>query len=575
MLRPYQQHALQATKDNYAKGRNRQLVVLPTGMGKTVVFANIPEFHSLRKRMLVIVHRDELATQAQEKFRHWNPGFRVGVEMGALRCHSSDRVVITSVQSIGRAGSRRLLQFAPDDFDAIVCDEAHHSTAASYIRVFEHFGFVGRDESVRRLLLGFTATPNRGDGQGLAKVYDEIVFNYSMLQAIREGWLSDVRGIRVKTGVSLDGVRIEHGDFATGELESAVNTPERNDMIARQWMKQGQDRQTIAFTVDIQHAKDLAGAFKKHGVDCEALWGNDPDRAVKLKHHKAGQLRVLANCGVLTEGYDDWGVRCIIMARPTKSQLLFVQMAGRGTRIPNFPDGISLIEARQRGLVICKDDCLIMDVTDNCTRHSLVTLPTIFGLGAKLDTKGKKISEVVSQMEMAQAMHPNADLSNLDDINRLDAYVHEVDLFKVKFDQTVVDNSLLQWHRTPAGHYALLLPFRERVLVYHDLLDKWNVDGLVNGNHFEDKGFCDVADAIKAADRMVTQFGGELLPTLRRQPDWNQEKATEAQLYTLRRVTKEWPNKPNFDALTKGEASLLLNKIFSEMWARRQEARTT
>jgi ATP-dependent helicase IRC3 len=583
MLRPYQLDSLNASKDKYGFGRNRQLLVLPTGMGKTVVFANVREHHGFTKRVMVLVHRDELATQAAEKLQVWNPTLRVGVEMGERRCDRRDDIVVASVQTIGRAGTSRLAQFIPDDFDAVICDEAHHSIASTYMRVIiDHFGFTG-DLSTPRLLLGVTATPNRGDGEGLAKVYDEIVFNYPMLQAIREGWLSDVRGFRLKTGVSLDGVPVRSGDFATGELESAVNTDARNDLIVRTWLEKAGERQTIAFTVDIAHAQCLAAAFKRYGVACEALWGVDPDRKEKLEAHKRGGLRLLTNCGVLTEGYDDWRVTCIVMARPTKSQLLFVQMAGRGTRIPNFPDGISLIEARQRGLPIEKEDCMIMDVTDNCTRHSLVTLSTIFGLGPLLDTKGKKITDVISKIEAAQNLHPNADLSKLDDIDKLEGYLQEVDLFKVHFDKTVTENSLLQWHITPNKNFALLLPNDERVVVFQNLLDRWTITGTVNGNKFEDRRFETAGDAIKAADSYVSMFGRDLLTLLhrkifsdnyaKRQVERHKDVPTECQLIALRRVTRLWPNKPNFETITKGDASLLLNKIYSDLRAKQQVKR--
>jgi superfamily II DNA or RNA helicase len=171
-------------------------------------------------------------------------------------------------------------------------------------------------------------------------------------------------------------------------------------MIVQEWLKHAKDRQTIAFTVDIAHADALALAFKKYGVAAESVWGDDPYRAEKLAYHKNGHLRVLCNCAVLTEGYDDPNVACIIMARPTKSNLLFVQMAGRGTRIqPNIQN---LIEAKANGVPVVKDDCLLMDVVDNTSRHSLVTLSSIFGLGNTLDLKGAKVTQAIDKIAEEQ-----------------------------------------------------------------------------------------------------------------------------------------------------------------------------
>src|ERR1035441_7187653 len=162
-LRSYQREALEASLTRFKAGISRQLIVLPTGMGKTVVFANLPQHHQLPGKMLVLVHREELACQAADKLRRWNPDLRVGVEMGTTYAYPKDDVVVASVPTIGRLKSGRLLKFDPDAYSLVVCDEAHHSVSPSYKTVFEYFGFLGPTPS--RLLLGFTATPNRGDKQ--------------------------------------------------------------------------------------------------------------------------------------------------------------------------------------------------------------------------------------------------------------------------------------------------------------------------------------------------------------------------------------------------------------------------
>ena len=152
-------------------------------------------------------------------------------------------------------------------------------------------------------------------------------------QGIETGYLVDLIGIRVGTKTDLDNVHSRAGDFAEDELADAVNNPERNALIVKEWYKHAYGRKTVAFTVDIQHALDLAAAFQAHGVQAQAVWGNDPLRADKLARHRNGGLELLCNCAVLTEGYDDPTIRCILLAKPTKSALLFTQMIGRGTRL--------------------------------------------------------------------------------------------------------------------------------------------------------------------------------------------------------------------------------------------------
>ena len=331
-LRPYQQEALEASKRKFDAGITRQLITLPTGTGKTVLFANLLKHHGIQKKLLVLVHRRELAEQAKEKLGQCNPEIRmrIGLEMGQDEAWRRDHIVIAGVQTIGtQTGAGRLRFFNPSDFGAIVCDEAHHAIANTYRRVFEHFGLHADGNQI--LLLGVTATPVRSDGRGLKGVFQEIVYNMPLLDAIKQGWLCDLKAFRIKSNVDLDSVRsAPDGDFLENELGSAVNTPRRNSYIVRNWVELGKPRQTVVFCVTIQHAKDLAEAFRSEGVRAECVWGTDPDRSPKLWKHKKGEITVLTNCGVLTEGYDDWQISCIVLARPTKSELLFTQMIGRG-----------------------------------------------------------------------------------------------------------------------------------------------------------------------------------------------------------------------------------------------------
>jgi ATP-dependent helicase IRC3 len=553
ILRPYQQAALQTSKDKFSSGLTRQLIALPTGTGKTPTFAALKDFFGFSGKVMVLVHREELADQAADKIRKWNPGARVSIEMGDRWATQHDDFIVASVQSLGRAGSSRLARFKPEEFSAVVCDEAHHSVSPSYQHIFNHFGLL--EQNSTRLLLGVTATPCRGDGVALGKVYDQIVYQMTMLDAIRQGWLVNIRGIRVRTDVRLDGVHTLGGDFMQNELAKEVNTPKRNEMIVQEWLKHAKDRQTIAFTVDIEHANDLAVAFKKYGVAAESIWGADVNRAEKLAYHKQGHLRVLCNCAVLTEGYDDPAIGCIIMARPTKSNLLFVQMAGRGTRLQ--PDIQNLNEARSAGVSITKEDCLLMDVVDNTSRHSLVTLSSIFGLG-NLDLKGVQVTKAIDDIKAAKDKQPSLDLSKLEDYTKLSSFIENVNLFEVKYPQVVTDNSLLQWHQnTDRDSFVLLLPNNESVVITQDLLGKHHIVGTVNGKTFRDTA-PSLEESFKTADNFVTAFGKDLVHLLRRESNWHGDVATEKQIALLHKLRI-----PVVPGVTKGEAAKKINQFFA------------
>ena len=533
---------------NAAKGKRRQLIVLPTGTGKTCVFCALPTFMHATRRVLILVHREELADQAADKVRKWNPAVSVAVEMADRRASQTDSVVVASVQTL-RKGSARLLALNPADFDLIITDEAHHATADSYTSIYEHFGVLSENSSI--LHVGVTATPNRADGKGLSEVFTEISYSMGILDAINQGWLANIRGYRVQTGQSLDGVKSRCGDFATDDLANAVNNEPRNEIIVKHWLELAEQRTTLAFCVDIAHAKAVAQSFRDHGVASEAVWGDDPLRASKLADLHEGKIKVLCNCAVLTEGFDEWKIGCVIMARPTKSQLLFVQCCGRGTRIP---EGINnLLEARAAGIRIEKEDCILLDVVDSY-KQSLVTLPTLFGLGERLDMQGKTITAALERFEEVQEEHPNADLSEAPALDKLESYAESIDLFSMKWADEVLEGSTMQWHRAPDGHYVLRTKTR-RIEVFEDLLQKWNVK-VQMGDRAAIKGnLRDLPDAFAFAENYVRDRCPEETTLVKREARWHKDLASDAQIKCLRRFRI-----PIKMGLTKGEAQLALNR---------------
>jgi ATP-dependent helicase IRC3 len=547
-LRPFQKETTQKIKARLAAGITKQLVQYATGLGKTPLFSSLPDELGFTKRVLVVVHREELNTQAHDKLKTWNPTRTVGIEMGSRRSHG-EQLIVAGNATIGRKGSPRLLQFNPLDFDCLVIDECHHSTSQSYKTIIEHF-----TQNKGLLVLGVTATPNRADGTGLGEIFQEIVDVKDILYGINNGWLADLRGIRIKTGVNIGEVSNKAGDFDQHELGDTVNTPARNDLIARSWLEHAKDRQTVMFTVDIAHAKGLAQAFKGHGISAEAIWGDDPDRAFKLKCHREGSIKALMNCALLTEGYDDWRVSCIGDAAPTQSESRYTQKIGRGTRIP---DGIgNLLEARAAGKLIEKNDCIILDFVDATSRHSLVTLPTLFGMSAAADLKGKAISVVTAEIAKAKLTNPYLDLTKIEDASQLQAYAVQVDLFKVTFPPEILDISPYQWHKTSDRMYFLALPGGKGVGVCTDILGKWHILGNVGDYRVKDERET-FEDAIREADYKIELLGGRGIKGLiSRKSRWHDDPPTKPQLMACK-----WNNISVPPGATKGEVALKLTAM--------------
>lgn len=571
--REYQQKAHEAIHTGILKSTYHQLITMATGTGKTVVFAQLPEQLKdvLPGKMLVLAHREELIDQAISKMKAINPGLRIDKEMAE---HYADPdkadVVVASVASLGRKGSKRIERFDWSQFDKFVVDEAHHAVASSYQNIYEAAGLLQPGD--KRLLLGVTATPTRGDGQGLAAVFEKIVYSYPLRQAIEDGWLVEPRGFKVSTATSLDGVKVSKGEYDQKELADTVNTPSRNQLIAKAWLDHAQGRQTVGFTVDIQHAKDLAAMFRHYGIKAEALWGDDPEREDKLRRHRNREITVLFNCDVLTEGYDDWQIGCVILAGPTKSPVKFAQRVGRGTRLEDGLGNLNTAKAASlkggnlaplfpatKGSYPFKTDCIILDVVDSSSRNSLVTLPTLMGMSAKLDLKGNGLVFAVKQLEEAAKEHPHIDFGQLEDITNIKAHIESVNLFEVKFPAEVEGNSEFSWYPAPTGGYVLMLPEKDRLTICQNLLDKWEISGNIKSNKFKGERNT-IEEAFAAADDTISKYCPDALKIIRREEKWHKQPATPAQLKLLAKFFKGKAIPPDMD---KGKASKLISSYLA------------
>ncbi len=351
-LRDYQAEAIEIIEKEYAAGVTRQLVVLPTGSGKTIIIAHL--VIRMNVPTLILVHRDELIGQTVDKLSLVSPGADVGVVKGPVN-ELGRKITVASVQTLCREDRLRKI----GRFGLVVADEAHHAVAPQWRRILQavHAGEGG-------LLLGVTATPVRADGVGLGNVFDKVVYQKAIPEMIKAGYLCPPRGMVVRSETDLSGIGTRNGDFASTALESVVNTANRNELIVQAFQEHAAGRKAIVFTAGVAHAYALAGAFRKSGVSAAAIDGSMglSDRRQILHQFKTGKLRAVVNCSVLTEGFDEPSTDCIVLARPTQSEALYIQAVGRGLR--PYPG---------------KKDCLVLDVADVSGQHRLVQLADIMG----------------------------------------------------------------------------------------------------------------------------------------------------------------------------------------------------
>ena len=498
----------------------------------TAISANLMAHHGFRGKLLFAIHMETLAVQAANAMQKWNPNARVAVEMANSYADMDGfyppDIIVASIPTLGRKGSDRIKRFNPADFSAVIQDECHIGISDSFKRVYQHFGLLEPNPE-GPLFLGITATPNRTDGKGLKELFDMIVFDMGIVDGIEKGWLCDLRGYRVDGHAKLDKVHTRAGDFAQDELSDEVNTPERNAIIVKEWYKVAFGKRTLAFTVDVQHALDLAEAFRVHGIGAKAVWGDDPDRHQKILEHKTGKIDVLCNCAVLSIGYDDPHIQCIISAAPTKSHLRYTQQIGRGTRIA---DG--------------KQECIVIDVVDNSKKHSLSTISSLLGLPKTLDLKGEKFSVAKEKLERVAREFPTANIQDITSLNNLKSVAENAALFHPNYPPEIARMSEFAWRKSADGY--IITVNRELVTVKQDLRGDWMVRGKI-GDRIAEFSAQNLPGALNLADRWIQDSGG-VGTLLKREARWHDDPPTPAQLWKCRQLKIEVP--PN---ATKGQIS--------------------
>lgn len=441
-LRPYQQEAVDAVFREWEE-KTSTLIVNPTGTGKTVTFSEIIR-RSHPKRAIVLVHRSELLFQAKQKLS--DIGIDSDVEMADFRSSTSNwdqrQVVIATVQTLasGRNGGRKM-KFNPQDFGLLIADEAHHYTSPQFKSAIDYFR-----QNPELKVLGVTATPDRADEQALGQVFESVAYDYELLDAIKDGWLVDIDQQMVHIeGLDFSHIRTTAGDLNGADLSEEMEKDKNLLGIADAIIRIVGDRKTIVFTVSVLQAEKLSDILNDHRSDMSQFVSGKTEKETRLKilsDFKHDKTQIICNCGVLSEGFDDPGVKVIVQARPTKSRCLYSQQIGRATRpLPGLVDGLASPEERRNAIALSeKSSCLIVDFSGNSGRHKLITTADV--LGGKVSDEAielaiKKVKEDGEPRTMSELLRESQE--EIEERKRQESLRRSQVQVKAKFTTTRID----------------------------------------------------------------------------------------------------------------------------------------
>jgi len=492
------------------------VVCLPTGAGKTVIFSHLAQL--AQRQVLVLAHREELLAQAREKLEQALSGRAVvALERGAERAAPDAKVLVCSIRSLHEQRLAEVIRGR--NVGLVIYDECHHAAAEDNLRVLRQIGVF--DSDWQGTLLGFTATTARGDGQGLDAVFERIVYSRTLPDLIEAGYLSTLRGFRISTSADLTRLSPGGADFRDEELACAVDIEERNALVARSIQELARDRRTIAFCVTVNHAMNLCRSLNALGVPAGIVHGAMPNerRAKALAEFRDGTSQALCNVAVLTEGFDDPGVSCVAMARPTRSEGLYAQCVGRGTRL--YPG---------------KKDCLILDFVD-LSELSLCSLPSLFGVPRELDLQGEDVSVARRVWQQIQFDRPGFELEagalTLPEIQQRAA---SFDPLTLEAHQDVRAISANAWFSL--GRHGLGLHFERRPGTIAEVVilqvaprgKRWEVrlDGKVKDR------FSSIEAAVEAVDYEVARMGARAAASARDDASWRRQSGSTSPADTLR-----------------------------------------
>ena len=495
-LRPYQRECLDIIQQ---QPPGSYLCNLSTGLGKTIIFTNIPR----QGRVLVLAHREELVRQPAKYY-----DCPVGFEIAKDTSHGEE-VIIASVQSL----VRRLNRFAPHDFDMLITDECHHAAASTYKKIYDYFH--------PRLHLGFSATVNRGDKIRLSDVFQKIIFQRDLRWGIQNKYLCDILCKRVDIGYDLRAVHTRNGDYAPGELDEAMEGTA--DAIAQTYREHAAGA-TLIFAVSVHQAEEIAGRIKGAVV----VTGETKDRAAIIEAFTAGEIPCIVNCMVFTEGTDIPRVETVIVARPTQSESLYAQMVGRGLRL--YPG---------------KEQLVLIDCVGITGKASLCTAPSLLGLDLS-NIPARKATEIQGDLfDLPLKIAAAGDCP--------ESWIRNVEIVDLWAQEQKYNTHDINFFKMPDGEMVVSLTDGKSLTIPCP-----NSLGLVHMSDGSQVGMQEAIDRVYL--ELLNDYADcrQLwdLESVRR---WGKAPATDKQVAIIQRRCKGFDTA----GLSKGDASQILNRLFN------------
>ncbi len=526
--RKYQLECLEACKAAYDFGVMRQIFNIAPGGGKTVIFVQIAEKLGIKKKTLILVHRDFLAGQAMNKIRDFYPDKKVGVEMANSTSSPDDEIIICSVPTVGRSDRKRLSKFNPADIGLIISDECHHTTAPGWKGVLDYFGVLATQDNPHNILsVGVSATLHRLDGiQLIGNIYDQIVYEKQILSLIEEGYLTPPVAYRIETGVDISECRVSGADFAQAELDVYLNTEQRNQLILNGFKQFLDGIPTIGFCNSVQHCKDITELFNNNGIKSEYIIAetDTEDRESVFNRFRSKETKVIFNVGTLTEGLDLPICGGILYCKATMSWSLYYQSVTRCLR--KF-DG--------------KEKSIIVDFYDSSEKHSLISAPTIFNLPSEMNCHGLDLVSVAKEIDLLLKQNPWFDPQSVRSLKEAQTVAREVyNLLDVRTFSNGGDHSSFFWHKMRDGSYRIQISYCLFVSIKRcsNVMDRYNL----YKNKELKQSYLDLPKAFRIGDILVRAL----------QPD-------ASKLNLLRRKSGVWMNR----AISAGQINLLTKQGMS------------
>jgi len=523
-LRPYQEECVNSVIGAYKEGVSKyEVVVLPTGAGKTCIASVV--IHELQKEhginVLFIAHRDELLMQAIDKFRMVKPDMIIG-KVGAGSCEYGGEVTVASIQTICR--DKHIEKMQNTGYDLIIVDEAHHIKSRSYEKVLEAIPDA--------FVLGVTATPERLDKKDILRGRKPL-YEIDIQTMVKQGYLCNFRAIAIQTHVNIDNVRKSMGDFNEVELDRAVNVPERNQLIVSKYKEYANEKRAACFCVSVEHAEMMSSAFSEAGVQSAVIKGSTPleERAKIYASFKSGDVKVLCSVMVLTEGWDEELVECIIMARPTQSRGLYIQMCGRGLRLSPG-----------------KAECLMLDITDNCTKHKMYPQNLKRAIGMENMRNGETMLDLLAREEKEEK---EIQVRILKEKRLKDK---PVDLFS-RFNWSVNEYGVHVMEVGKERHKIALMPSKSNPDLFYVVAKLAHENGA--RQMWADEKAVQLHLARGEAEREASKIlddPNESTHLVDINAEWRKRPASDAQLQLM-----YWQNIPAPRGLTSGQASKLID----------------